>query len=420
MPRVPLLAGSSITVVQAPDDAIVLRPPPPGEAIADVGAAVRDALRFPLAGEALETLAPRGGRVTVVVEPPVLPLPGSEQDPRENAIAAVVDELERLGVPSGYQTILVAGGLARRSSQRDIAQLVRPEFARRFHGRVEVHDAESEELVELEVGTDRPLRVNRFLVETDLVIVVSAAETVLHGGPATLLAAASAGAIRAAGAYSLLETAASQGWRLSVAVENALARRVPVIGASLVLNHPRLSGWLLGYPYEPAALDRIASSPLRRAYGTLPAWARGRVLRSIPRDLTAAAAYAGPPSVAHAEALLRGVELRGANLDAPLDALVIGVARKELKRRQESADAYTGAGRADAARREQAAAAILKPYLPAQMDPAELEAELRKIIEELKPSGPAGFGMVMKEASQRLSGRAAGSEIAAAAKRLLG
>ena len=96
------------------------------------------------------------------------------------------------------------------------------------------------------------------------------------------------------------------------------------------------------------------------------------------------------------------------------------MARKELKRRQESADAYTGAGRADAARREQAAAAILKPYLPAQMDPAELEAELRKIIEELKPSGPAGFGMVMKEASQRLSGRAAGSEIAAAAKRLLG
>jgi uncharacterized protein len=102
------------------------------------------------------------------------------------------------------------------------------------------------------------------------------------------------------------------------------------------------------------------------------------------------------------------------------DALVIAVARKELKRRQESADAYTGAGRTDAALREQAAAAIIKPYLPAQMDTAELDAELRKIIDELKPSGPAGFGMVMKEANQRLSGRAAGSEIAAAAKRLLG
>jgi uncharacterized protein YqeY len=102
------------------------------------------------------------------------------------------------------------------------------------------------------------------------------------------------------------------------------------------------------------------------------------------------------------------------------DALVIGVARKELKRRQESADAYTGAGRSEEARREQAAAAVLKPFLPAQMEGPELEAELRRIIDELKPSGPAGFGMLMREANQRLSGRAAGSEIAATAKRLLG
>jgi uncharacterized protein len=102
------------------------------------------------------------------------------------------------------------------------------------------------------------------------------------------------------------------------------------------------------------------------------------------------------------------------------DALVIGVARKELKRRQESADAYSGAGRSEEALREEAAAAVIKPFVPAQMAAAELEAELRKIIDELKPSGPAGFGMVMKEANQRLSGRAGGSEIAATAKRLLG
>ncbi len=34
---------------------------------------------------------------------------------------------------------------------------------------------------------------------------------------------------------------------------------------------------------------------------------------------------AGPPSVAHAEALLRAIELRRATLDEPLDALVIGI-----------------------------------------------------------------------------------------------
>jgi uncharacterized protein len=102
------------------------------------------------------------------------------------------------------------------------------------------------------------------------------------------------------------------------------------------------------------------------------------------------------------------------------DALVIGVARKELKRHQESADAYSGAGRADAAARELAAAAFIEPYLPAQLSPASLETEVRAIIDELKPAGPSGFGMVMKEANRRLAGRAQGSDIAATAKRLLG
>ena len=102
------------------------------------------------------------------------------------------------------------------------------------------------------------------------------------------------------------------------------------------------------------------------------------------------------------------------------DALVVGAARRELKRRQESADAFAAAGRRDAALKELAAAAVLKPFLPAQMDQAELDAEVAAVIEEVKPVGPAGFGMVMKEANRRLAGRAQGSEIAATAKRLLG
>ena len=57
MRRVPLLVGSRLTIVSAPDESVILRPPPPGEAIADVGAAVRDALRFPLSGPPLEEVA---------------------------------------------------------------------------------------------------------------------------------------------------------------------------------------------------------------------------------------------------------------------------------------------------------------------------------------------------------------------------
>ena len=141
--RVPMLAGSRLVVVTADDDAVVLRPPAPAGGVADVGAAVRDALRFPLAGQPLEALVTRGARATVVVEPPQLPLPGTERDPRQAAIAAAVAELERLGIPTGYQTLLVAGGLARRAGHDLLETLVSPEFARHFHGHVEVHDVET-------------------------------------------------------------------------------------------------------------------------------------------------------------------------------------------------------------------------------------------------------------------------------------
>ena len=325
MPRVPLLSGTRLVIAAAPDDAVVLRPPPPGAAVADVGAAVRDALRYPLEGEPLAALARRGARATIVVEPPALPIPGSPFDPRQLAIGAVVDELERLGIPSGYQTILVACGLARRTSQRALESFVTPELARRFHGSVVVHDVEDPDLLSLDDTSRPPLRVSRSLVDTDLVVAVTAAESVLHGGPAALLAASGGDALRAAGADSLLETAASQGWHLALAFERTLARRVPLIGVSLVLNHPAISGALRGYPYEPEALERIARSPFRHLFSALPEFARANVLRSIATELTVAAAFAGPPSVAHAEALLRAVELRRAELDGPLDAIVIGV-----------------------------------------------------------------------------------------------
>jgi hypothetical protein len=327
--RVPMLAGTRLTIVNAADDAVVLRPPPPGEAIADVGAAVRDALRFPLVGEPLEALVRRGGRATIVVEPPSLPIPAATQDPRQVAVGTVVGELVRAGIPVENQTLLVAGGLARRLGDRDLEQLglVSPEFARRFRGRVEIHDVEAPDLVEIGEAGRIPLRVNHRLLATDVVVVVTAAETVLHGGPAALLGAAGREALRAGGAYSLLETSASRGWQLGVAIERELSRRVPVIGASLTLNHPRLSGGARGYPYDEQALERIASSPLRRPFGLLPGGIRSRLIRSLRRDVTVAAAYGGPPSVAHAEALLRGVEQRSTPLEGQLDAVVIGIPR---------------------------------------------------------------------------------------------
>ena len=323
MRRVPLLADSRLVVAEPGPDDVVLHPPGRRETLDDVPHAVREALAFPLAGEPLEQLVTRGGTATLVIEQPSLPIPTAHTGPRHQAIAAAGDELERLGVDR--VTILVAGGLGRRTSPREIGLLVPPDFRRRFRGRVVVHDAEAEDLVELGQAGSVRLRVNPALVETDLVVVVTAAETVLHGGPAALLGATGPESLRAAGGLSLLETSGSQGWRLALELERLLLERVPVTGASIVLNAPRVAGIFSGYPHDPEATERLARAKSRRLFQLAPSGVRQRLLDRLPRELTAAAVYGGTPSVAHTEALLRATVFRGTRIDQQLDAVVIGI-----------------------------------------------------------------------------------------------
>ena len=106
----------------------------------------------------------------------------------------------------------------------------------------------------------------------------------------------------------------------------------------------------------------------------------------------------------------------GGKLD---DELLVRVVRKEVKRREEAIDVYRKAGREETARREEAEMALLRTYLPAAMSVDQVEAEVRKIIDELKPEGPNAFGVVMKAATARLAGKAEGAQIAAAARKLL-
>jgi len=321
--RVPLLADSRLIVADAGPDDLVLRAPRPPAPLRDVPAAAREALAFPLAGPPLAELVRPGGSATIVIEQPALPIPGAAADPRPATIAAVADELARLG--ARQVTILVAGGLLRRTSPREIASLVTPSFRRRFRGRVIVHDVESDDLVLVGELGDIPLRLNRALVETDLVVTVTAAETVLHGGPAALVAASGRESLLAAEARSLLEPSTSTGWRIARELERRLAERIAMFGVSLVLDIPQLQGPLGGYPFDQEAIDRLLRSRMRRVLQRAPGGLRQAGLERLPRAITTAAVYGGPPSVAHAEALLRGTLFKGVELAEPVDAMVIGV-----------------------------------------------------------------------------------------------
>jgi len=325
--RVPLLSGSRVVHVPLGDDGVLLQPPPPPARVVDVRAAVRDALRFPLDEPPFTQLRlPATARVTIVVEPPALPLPGAQADSRREALATVLDELTANGVRDERQTILVSGGLSRKLGQRDLERLLPPPEARAFRGRVVVHDAADPGLVPVHLGDGTEARLAPSLVDADFVVVVTAAETVADGGPAALLSACDAATIRrGATADSLVQAAGEPAWDLALAIEDAVRARVPVLGVSLTLDHPRLTGRFRGYPHTSASLEHVSTSPLRRLYSLLPAALRRDVLRDQHRALATTAVFAGRPSVAHAESLVRTVELRGIHVGEPLDALVIGV-----------------------------------------------------------------------------------------------
>ena len=252
MPRIPLLSGSRIPLVAVGDDAVLLAPPARLDPLENVAAAVGEALRYPLSGPAIGALVTAGGRATIVVEPRSLPLPGVPADPRQEAVAAVADELDRLGMPADRHTILVAGGLERRSSRREVEAVLRPTQARDFRGSVVVHDATSTDLQPLELPGGRQVSIHRALLETDLVVCVTAAETSERGGPCTFLAGCGASTIGATRpAPSLLASSHSAAGTLAATIATVLGRRTPVIGVSLVLDHPHLTGGYRGYPSSP-------------------------------------------------------------------------------------------------------------------------------------------------------------------------
>lgn len=91
---------------------------------------------------------------------------------------------------------------------------------------------------------------------------------------------------------------------------------------------------------------------------------------------------------------------------------VVEVLRKGIKRRRESAEAYTSAARPELAERELAEAEVLEAYLPAQADAEVIRAAVRAAID----GGATQIGAVMAAVMPQFKGRAEGGTINAIAR----
>ena len=102
------------------------------------------------------------------------------------------------------------------------------------------------------------------------------------------------------------------------------------------------------------------------------------------------------------------------------DDEVLDVIRRDVKQRQDALADLAGKGREDTEADLRAEIAILKGYLPAGMSAEELEAAVRAAIAEAGATTPAHTGKVMAVLMPRVKGRADGSAVSAAVRRLLG
>lgn len=108
----------------------------------------------------------------------------------------------------------------------------------------------------------------------------------------------------------------------------------------------------------------------------------------------------------------RRIELRR----DPDDNEVVDVLRKAIKKRRESVEMYTKAGRDDLATKEQSESSALEKYLP----PGVSDDEIRAAVQAAIAGGAANIGALMGKVLPQFKGRAEGGTINAIAREELG
>jgi len=96
------------------------------------------------------------------------------------------------------------------------------------------------------------------------------------------------------------------------------------------------------------------------------------------------------------------------------DDEVIAVLTREVKTRRESIEAFSAAGRKDAADKEQSEVEILSVYLPQQLTADEIAGLVKETVDEVGASSPRDMGKVMAALVPKTRGRADGKAVSAA------
>ena len=102
------------------------------------------------------------------------------------------------------------------------------------------------------------------------------------------------------------------------------------------------------------------------------------------------------------------------------DGQILGVLEKMIKQRREAIAQFQSGGRADLVAKESAEITVLEAYLPAQMDPAEIDALITQAIAASGAGSIKDMGKVMAAIKSQAQGRADIGAVSALVRERLG
>jgi uncharacterized protein YqeY len=102
------------------------------------------------------------------------------------------------------------------------------------------------------------------------------------------------------------------------------------------------------------------------------------------------------------------------------EAELLAVINSQAKQRRDAIAEFSKAGRRDLSSKEEEELSVLLSFLPAQLSPEEVEAEVVRIITQVGASSPKDLGKVMKTAMAELAGRTDGKVVQEIVRRRLG
>lgn len=116
----------------------------------------------------------------------------------------------------------------------------------------------------------------------------------------------------------------------------------------------------------------------------------------------------------------KDVDARGKGKEAASEADILAMMQTMIKQRQDSIKMYKDGGREDLAAKEENEIAVIKTFMPKQMDEAEVEAAVKAAIASVGAASMKDMGKVMAELKAKYAGQMDFGAVSGKIKALLG